>query len=63
MSPINFLDARHDLMFVKGIVFRNVDSEKHWKLARRGDTDGIHILWEMGCMYGIRTAKILPIFL
>lgn len=62
MSPINFLDARHDLIFVKGIVFRNVDSEKHWKLARRGDTDGIHILWEKGCTNSIRIVKIFLIF-
>lgn len=33
MSLIRFLDAPHDLMFVKGIIFKNVDPEKHRKCS------------------------------
>lgn len=33
MSLIRFLYAPHDLMFVKGIIFKNVDLQKHQKCS------------------------------
>jgi hypothetical protein len=33
MSPINFLDTLHDLIFVKGIIFKNVVPKKHWNYS------------------------------